>query len=167
MKIYGGFALAISVLLLVTASTLPAETRGIRVSVKTSDGRTVDLYHDSYALVIGNGNYRKGWDPLPGAVRDVKEVAQAQKRKGFKVTLKTDLTRDRFNDAFADFVYVHGKDKNNRLLFYYAGHGHTRQMATDEQLGYLVMVDAPEDLKISEVSACIVLIWSAWSPRQR
>ena len=144
MKRYSGSALLLFTFLLVTLSDLSAQTRGIQVSVKTSKGRAIDLYRDSYALVIGNGNYTdKGWDPLPGAVRDVKEVAEALKKQGFKVTLKTDLTRDGFNQAFSDFVFKHGAGKDNRLLFYYAGHGHTQQMATDEQLGYLVMVDAP------------------------
>lgn len=143
MKRYIGYALLLSILLLVSASNLSGKTRGIQVSVRTSEGHTIDLYRDSYALVIGNGNYAKGWDPLPGAVRDVKEVAQALKRQGFKVTLKTDLTRDGFNKVFSDFVYKHGSGMDNRLLFYYAGHGYTQKMTTGEELGYLVMVDAP------------------------
>jgi len=124
-------------------SPLFADTRGIKVRVKLPEGETVDLYRESYALVIGNGNYRKGWDPLPGAIRDSKEVAHALKKHGFKVTHKTDLTKNGFERVFGNFVFQYGKDKENRLLFYYAGHGHTQSMATNEQLGYLVMVDAP------------------------
>ena len=45
------------------------------VTVKTREGKEIRLYKNSYALVIGNGNYTGGWDPLPGAVRDAKEVA--------------------------------------------------------------------------------------------
>lgn len=144
MKKHAGYALLSLVFLFFSAASLPAQSRGIRVAVKTPAGKTIELYKDSYALVIGNGNYtQRGWDPLPGAVRDVKEVAEALKRNGFQVNLKLDLTRAGFDRAFTEFVYTHGRDKNNRLLFYYAGHGYTRQMATDEQLGYLVMVDAP------------------------
>lgn len=133
----------LSVSLIFITSNLFAKSRGIKVSVKTSAGNTIDLYHNSYALIVGNGNYTNGWDPLPGAVRDVKEVAAALKRNGFNVTLKTDLTKDGFNREFAEFVIKQGKDKNNRLLFYYAGHGHTETMTTGEELGYMVMVDAP------------------------
>jgi formylglycine-generating enzyme required for sulfatase activity len=120
-----------------------AATRGIKVTVKTPEGEKIDLYRDSYALVIGNGNYKRGWDPLPGAIRDAKDVAAALTKNGFEVTLKTDLTRDAFNRALGEFVLRYGKGKDNRLLFYYAGHGHTQQMATGEELGYLVMIDAP------------------------
>jgi uncharacterized caspase-like protein len=90
-----------------------------------------------------NGNYTNGWDPLPGAVRDVRDVARALKENGFEVILKTNLTRNNFNRVFADFFYKCGRDKTNRLLFYYAGHGYTQKMFTNEDQGYLVMVDAP------------------------
>jgi hypothetical protein len=87
-----------------------------------------------------NGDYTNGWGPLPGAVRD---VARALKENGFEVILKTNLTRNNFNRVFADFFYKCGRDKTNRLLFYYAGHGYTQKMFTNEDQGYLVMVDAP------------------------
>jgi hypothetical protein len=116
---------------------------GIRVVAKTPDGKEIPLYNNSYALVIGNGNYTKGWDPLPGAIRDVKDVARALEKNGFKVILKKDLTKGSFNEVFGRFCHKYGRNKNNRLLFYYAGHGHTQKMATEEDLGYLVMVDAP------------------------
>ena len=60
------------------------------------------------------------------------------------------MTKDQFERAFAEFVFRSGEDANNRLLFYYAGHGHTRKSAADEDLGYLVMVDAPAP-RIDEV----------------
>jgi Caspase domain/Protein of unknown function (DUF1566) len=123
--------------------TSQAASRGLKISVSTQEGTNIDLYKDSYALIVGNGNYTNGWDPLPGAVRDVKEVADALERNGFNVKLMTDLTKDGFNREFAEFVIKHGRDKNNRLIFYYAGHGYTQKMANDEKLGYLVMVDTP------------------------
>ncbi len=145
MKKYSGCVLLLlSVFLFINTTNSFAGTRGIKVSVKISEGHVIDLYDDSHALVIGNGNYRKdAWDPLPGAISDVKEVAVALEKNGFNVVLKTDLTKDGFNRVFADFVHKRGKKKNNRLLFYYAGHGYTRKMATGEDLGYLVMIDAP------------------------
>ncbi len=119
------------------------DTRGVKVELNTPNAKTTILYRDSYALIIGNGNYKNGWDPLPGALRDVNEVASALERQGFKVTLATDLTRNAFSRVFGEFVLTHGKDRENRLLFYYAGHGHTQRMANGEELGFLVMVDAP------------------------
>ena len=119
--------------------------RGTKVTVYTEDGVELALYNDSYALVIGNGAYsvKNGWQPLPGAVNDVKEVAEVLERHGFNVTLKIDVTKSEFNKVFSEFIYKSGKDKDNRLLFYYAGHGYTTKSAIGEDLGYLVMLDTP------------------------
>ena len=118
--------------------------RGMKtLTVRTTAGKEIELYKGSYALVVGNGTYTNGWDPLEGALKDVKEVETVLKKHGFHVTLKTDLTKTEFDRAFAEFVLKSGEDANNRLLFYYAGHGYTRKGATGEDFGYLVMVDAP------------------------
>ena len=137
------FLTLVVIIILLASFQLGAQTRSIQVTVRTPTGKTLDLYRASYALVVGNGNYTEGWDPLPGAIRDVREVADVLRKNGFKVTLKTDLSKDAFSRALGEFVLEHGRFENNRLLFYYAGHGHTRPMATGEQLGYLVMVNAP------------------------
>ncbi len=130
--------------MLIAATELFSQ-RGMSVTVQTESGEEFGLYKDSYALVIGNGAYpvKNGWNPLPGAVNDVKEVAKVLERQGFKVTLKIDVTKTEFNKAFSKFIYEFGKDKDNRLLFYYAGHGFTTKAATGEDLGYLVMLDTP------------------------
>ena len=128
---------------LILSANVCATQRGIKVTAKTPTGKTIPLYSGSYALVIGNGDYTNGWDPLPGAMRDVKDVARALQENGFQVILKKNLTRNGFNRAMGNFFYKYGRNKTNRLLFYYAGHGHTQKMATEEDLGYLVMVDAP------------------------
>jgi hypothetical protein len=131
------------ILSLLFASVLLAAQRGIKVTAKTPSGKAIPLYSGSYALVVGNGDYNKGWDPLPGAIRDVKDVARALKENGFKVILKTNLTRNTFRRAFGSFFHKYGRSKTNRLFFYYAGHGYTQRMFTGEDQGYMVMVDAP------------------------
>ena len=131
-------------LCLIAAGDLSSQTsRGMKIKVRTEAGTEIELYKDSYALVVGNGTYTNGWDPLEGALKDVKEVETVLQKHGFNVTLKTDLTEAEFRRAFAEFVLKSGEDPNNRLLFYYAGHGYTRKSATGEDLGYLVMVGAP------------------------
>ena len=127
------------------ASTELFSQRGMRVTVHTAGGDALALYKDSYALIIGNGAYpvKNGWNPLPGAVKDVKEVAEVLEKQGFNVTLKIDVKKAEFNEAFSQFIYDFGKDPDNRLLFYYAGHGFTTKAATGEDLGYLVMLDTP------------------------
>lgn len=114
----------------------------MKVSVRTKAGQDLPLYNKSYALVVGNGNYTNGWDPLKGAFKDVKEVATALEKHGFNVTLKTDLTKADFDTTFEAFIR-NGRDEDSRLLFYYAGHGHTETLRTGDKLGYLVMVDSP------------------------
>ena len=139
-------------LCLITAAGLFAQAqRGMKtITVHTKEGKAIELYKDSHALVVGNGNYTNGWNPLRGALQDVEEVADALKKHGFTVTVKTDLTKPKFEDAFEKFV-AEGRKANNRLLFYYAGHGHTEKLANGDDLGYLVMVDAPlpEDNRIN------------------
>ena len=130
-------------LCLITAAGLFAQTqRGMKISVRTKAGQDIPLYNKSYALVVGNGNYTNGWDPLKGVLKDVKEVAAALEKHGFNVTLKTDLVKVDFDTAFETFIR-NGKDEDSRLLFYYAGHGHTETLRTGEELGYLVMADSP------------------------
>jgi hypothetical protein len=115
----------------ITALYALADSRGLKVAVQTTEGSVLDLYERSYALIVGNGTYIGGWDPLPGALKDTKEIAAAL------------TTRDQFQKAFRRFVLQSGQHENARLLFYYAGHGHTEKMVTGEDLGFLVMVDAP------------------------
>ena len=126
-------------------SHLRASTRDIKVCIKIPDGKytkEINLYNNSYALVIGNGNYKNGWNPLPGAIQDAKEIAMALKKNGFRVTLKTDLTKKAFDKTFSQFSIKYGQNSKNRLLFYYSGHGYTKKMVTGEELGYIVMIDA-------------------------
>ena len=89
---------------------------GMEVVVQTPDGKNIPLYRNSYALVIGNGNYTKGWDPLPGALKDAEEVAAALKRQGFEVLIHRDLSHDRFQDVLNRFAVDYGGEPENQLL---------------------------------------------------
>ena len=168
MKHPGIISQAITSLVLVLCALLWASTTAwaVRVVATTPEGKEIHLYNNSYALVLGNGNYSNGWDPLPGALRDADDVATALKRNGFKVTLKKNLTRGSFNEVFGRFCHKYGRNRNNRLLFYYAGHGHTEKMATNEDLGYLVMVDAPSPetdpvgFELSSVDMQTMVTWA-------
>ena len=69
-------------------------------------------------------------------------MAAVLEKHGFTVTLKTNLKKVDFDTAFEAFIRE-GEGKDNRLLFYYAGHGHTEiNKQTGEESGYLVMVDS-------------------------
>lgn len=130
--------------LVVTGALFAQPIRGANtITVRTRQGEEIELYKDSYALVVGNGSYAEGWSQLSGVRQDVDEVADVLEEHGFSVTLKKDLTKPEFEKVFADFVVNAGGNPYNRLLFYYTGHGYTQKMATGEDLGYLVMVDTP------------------------
>ena len=139
-------AFSIFVLIFTILTSAPnqfASERGVSVTLMTSEGNRIDLYKGSYALVVGNSNYTNGWDPIPGAIRDVNEIARVLEKQGFNVTLKTDLNREGFSQAISKFSLRYGKAENNRLFFYFAGHGYTQKLVTGEELGYLVMANAP------------------------
>ena len=122
----------------------------MKISVRTEAGKT-PLYNESYALVVGNGSYTNGWDPLDGVLKDVKEVATTLEKHGFTVTLKTDLKKADFEAAFEAFIRK-GESKDSRLLFYYAGNGHTGiNKQTGEEFGYLVMVDSPMPMTTGKI----------------
>ena len=117
------------------------------VQVKTSNGQTKDvkLYDGSYALVIGNSNYQY-WDNLPGVKSDVEAVKNALTTNGFTVETAQDLKSRELSDRIEQFVSDYGYSKNNRLLIYYAGHGHTQKTiddADERELGFIVPVDTP------------------------
>jgi hypothetical protein len=136
----------ISALIFITLIFAPnqfASDRGLMVTLTTTEGNRIELYRGSYALIVGNSNYTNGWDPIPGAIRDVNDVAKVLEKQGFNVSLKTDLNRDNFSRAMSEFSLKYGKAEDNRLLFYFAGHGYTQKLATGEELGYLVMTNAP------------------------
>ena len=148
---------ALIFIILISAPDQFASERGLSVTLTTLDGNRIELYRGSYALIVGNSNYTSGWDPIPGAIRDVNEVAKVLEKQGFNVSLKTDLDRDDFSRAMSEFSLKYGKAEDNRLLFYFAGHGYTQKMATGEELGYLVMANAPlPDKDLIGFSLCSV-----------
>jgi WD40 repeat protein len=145
-----------------TPPVQPPAERGVGVRMKAQSGQTytVQLYKNSYAMVIGNSNY-DNWTKLPGVYQDLDEVSRALTRQGFQVVKfddrgkpvfghpVRDVTRAEFNRQLELFIdqYGQGEDKgeDNRLLIYYAGHGYTALLPKPDgrKMGYLVMTDAP------------------------
>ena len=136
--------LSVFVNILLTNRLIHASSRGIsKFVIKNSEGKEVGLYNDSYALVIGVSNYSNGWPRLQGVKNDVKEISIALEKNGFKVKAIMDPDRFMMEKEIREFVVRHGRDENNRLLFYYAGHGYSQKMGYGGQMGYLVPNDAP------------------------
>ena len=79
-------------LCLVAADELLSQ-RGMKaIKVRTKTGTEIELYKDSYALVVGNGTYTEGWNPLRGALQDVEDVAAALEKHDFTVSIGRILT---------------------------------------------------------------------------
>ena len=121
----------------------PQPARGIDIVVKTQDGKSIPLYNESYALVIGVRDYSNGWPDLPNAVRDAMEVKSELEKHNFSVTNLQNPTSPQLETGIKNFLATYGLDPNNRLLFYFAGHGHTIKKRTGVDVGYIVPSDAP------------------------
>ena len=119
------------------------EERGQGVNFKMENRRIVALYQNSYALVIGVSEYSGGWTDLPGVRIDLTEVKKALETEGFQVELVLNPTYDQFQEKMNQFIKKYGYREENRLLVYYAGHGHTGKSADGRQMGYIVPADAP------------------------
>ena len=105
-------------------------------------------YAESWALIVGVNRYRYV-PPLSYACNDARAVADVLKDSfGFPedhvtLLLDDDADRDTIRRTFLAF-----DDKrvgpDDRLLVFYAGHGHT-QLGNRGEVGFLVPVDARID----------------------
>lgn len=121
-----------------------AEERGLHIEIADTTGQqSIELYQESYALVIGVSDYTAGWPDLPGVKKDVEAVQTALEQHGFQVVSVTDPTRSKLEETFQSFITQYGQAPDNRLLFYFAGHGHTMQLAYGGEMGYIVPTDSP------------------------
>jgi hypothetical protein len=118
------------------------------------DGKEIKLYDRSYALVIGVSDYSAGWPKLPGVKRDIEEVARALEHQGFQVTKVENPDSIHLDKAFKTFIDTYGLNVENRLLFYFAGHGHTIKQSYGEEMGYIVPVDAPNPMRDEGIRVC-------------
>jgi hypothetical protein len=117
-----------------------SKTRGISVTDKK--GHNLYLYKDYYALVVGISNYEK-WPDLPSAAKDAEEVASRLEQIGFEVKLSLNPSAEELRKVLSNIVYQAGREKNRALLFYFAGHGETLELADGTELGYIVPGDCP------------------------
>lgn len=120
-----------------------AGSRG-QVLFKDRSGKEVGLYRESHALLIGESRYTAGWPDLtavPGELEKVEDMLQAQ---GFRVVKHLDLEGGDLRKAITDFIGRYGFAKDNRLLIYFAGHGHTLERGYGQEMGYVVPSDAPD-----------------------
>jgi hypothetical protein len=115
------------------ASTVPP------VLVPSTVGPTIlSSYSGSYALLIGESRYQHRWSNLGSIPGELQQVAQLLTANGFQVDTALNLTSRQLKDKVEQFINQHGFDENNRLLFFYSGHGYS-----SGERGYIVPIDAP------------------------
>ncbi len=113
------------------------------IRLPDEQGREITLYEESHALLVGISNYTQGWPNLPGVKADVIAVRKVLEQQGFEVEVVQDPNKEELMLAFDRFVNRHGLKPNARLLFYFAGHGHTVRRTWGGEMGYIVPQDAP------------------------
>lgn len=128
---------------LLTVMPAYSQERGLNIEITDETGQAITLYQESYALIIGVSDYTAGWPDLPGVKKDVEAVRAALEQQGFQIMSVMDPTRIELEQAFQTFIAQHGQAVDNRLLFYFAGHGHTMKLAYGGEMGYIVPTDAP------------------------
>jgi len=102
----------------------------------------LNSYTDSYALLIGESNYSR-WSSLDSVPGELQRVEEMLKSQGFQVETWLDINAAELRARFEQFISTYGLDEKNRLLFYFGGHGHTRQYQGLNK-GYIVPIDAPD-----------------------
>ncbi|NEO04518.1 MAG: hypothetical protein F6K51_02590 [Moorea sp. SIO3I8] len=102
------------------------------------------------ALIIGINNYQNGISPLNTAVNDAKKLIEILREKhGYQVWVCLDevATLSNFN-KFLDQTLPEQVTENDRLLFYFAGHG-VALNGDDGPAGYLI----PQDAKLGDTNS--------------
>jgi tetratricopeptide (TPR) repeat protein len=101
------------------------------------------LYGKSFAIVIGINHYEK-WPGLEFAAADAKAIKDALQKTGFDdITLIMDkeaTQRRILSELFHNLPKKVGR--NDRVLFYFAGHGQTETLSGGGKKGYIIPVDA-------------------------
>lgn len=113
----------------------------IGLDVTDTEGKTVGSYGGSYALLIGNSDYQSnGWQSLPQISTILDHVAITLEKQDFQVVKRLNLNTKQFERVVDKFIEEHGVQKENRLLFFFAGHSYIHFLS---QKGYFITTDTP------------------------
>src|SRR5579883_1794658 len=114
----------------------------------TASGAPHNFYRESWAVIIGINDYQN-WPKLRYAVNDANGVEEALVTKfGFqrdhiRKLLNGEATRQRIMEVLGDeFTDGRKVQRDDRVFFFFAGHGATRTFEDGRQLGFIVPVDA-------------------------
>ena len=115
---------------------------------QTAAGERLNPYRESWAVIIGINEYQH-WPKLRYPVNDANAIEQTLINKfGFKKEhirklVDGEATRARIMQVIGDELTDSTKvNREDRVFFFFAGHGATRSMADKRQVGFIVPVDA-------------------------
>ena len=124
---------------------LLSDQRGMKIVAKDPEtGEELNLYDDSWAIVIGINKY-EFVTHLDYAVSDAKSIKKLLIEKfGFSedhIEFLTDekATVQGIKQAFQNITKK--SKENNRVIVFYAGHGETKTLPTGGEMGFLIPVD--------------------------
>lgn len=113
------------------------------ISKIASAAQLSHFYEKSYAVVIGINDYER-WPALEFAVNDAKAIKEKLMETGFdEITTifdKEATQRRILTELFHELPRQVGR--NDRVLFYFAGHGQTEDLPNGGKRGYIIPVDA-------------------------
>ena len=126
-----------------TAQTAPPAT-----SQQPTGTTASKYYRESWAVVVGINDYQR-WPKLryvvhdATAVRDILVAKYGFKPQNIRQLTNEQATRQRImevlGDEFSDGRHI---KRDDRVFFFFAGHGATRTLEDGRQLGFIVPVDA-------------------------
>jgi hypothetical protein len=113
--------------------------------IAVSQDAQAKFYDNSYALVIGINKYPSArWQNLKYATKDAEGMAEFLKEQNFFVITLFDqqATKESIISNMEEYIAPRVK-KNDRILFFFAGHGHTKFLA-GRDWGYIIPFDGTE-----------------------
>jgi tetratricopeptide (TPR) repeat protein len=112
-------------------------------TAEAQSGKPEGLYYKSWAIIIGIENYVLA-PPIPGAISDAKQVAEAFRQLGFDEVVEfydKDASSRRLHQLLNDML-PRKVGRMDRLVIFYAGHAGVMQDPDGQDRGYLVPFDA-------------------------
>ncbi|HYW46686.1 MAG TPA: polysaccharide deacetylase family protein [Bryobacteraceae bacterium] len=130
--------------------SIPAQPAGTETAAAPAPDAKPSFYRESWAVIIGINDY-ENWPKLRYAVNDANGIEEVLTTKfGFKhenvrKMLNGEATRQRIMQVLGDELSDGKKvQREDRVFFFFAGHGATRTLEDGRQIGFIVPVDASQ-----------------------